>query len=138
MQKVINSSVRFIYNLSKHKHISPYIKQCHFLSMEHRIKFKSNVFVFRMLKLNNNCPQYLQSIFVIKNFVCNTRSSSDLFILEYNDYTGYKFGNNSIARKMVKNWNDLPANLRHLENMEKFKKDLKTYYFALWLSERGL
>ena len=39
---------------------------------------------------------------------------------------------------MVKNWNDLPANLRHLENMEKFKKDLKTYYFTQWLSEKGL
>ena len=91
-----------------------------------------------MLKLKHSCPHYLCDIFVTKDFVRNTRGSSDIFILENSDPTGCKFGNNSIASKMVKNWNDLPTSLRYLENLDKFKKDLKTYYFEQWLTEKGL
>ena len=84
-----------------------------------------NIFVFRMLKLKDSCPHYLCGIFVTKDFVRNTRGSSDIFILKDNDPTGCKFGNNSIASKMVKNWNDLPTSLRYLENLDNFKKILK-------------
>ena len=45
---------------------------------------------------------------------------------------------NSIASKMVKNWNELPAGLRHLENFDRFLKELKTYYFSQWLKDKNL
>ena len=138
MQKVINCSVRFIYNLSRRTHISDYINRCHFLSMEHRIKFKSNILTFKMLKMKDVSPEYLRGVFTIKNFTRNTRGSSDIFILNDTDSTGRKFDKNSIVFKMVQNWNELPADLRHLENFDRFLKDLKTYYFSLWLNEKGL
>ena len=89
-----------------------------------------------MLKLNG--PQYLNEIFVTKNFVRDTRGSSDIFILADHDFNGCKFDYNSIAKKMVNNWNSLPASLRHLENLEKFKIELKTFYFKTWLYDKGL
>ena len=83
--------------LSRRTHTRNYIKQCHFLSMDHRIKFKSNIIVYRILKMKDKCPTYLQEIFVTKDFILNTRSSSDIFILKYYDPDGNKFNNNSIA-----------------------------------------
>ena len=83
-------------------------------------------------------PEYLRGVFTIKNFTRNTRGSSDIFILNDTDSTGRKFDKNSIVFKMVQNWNELPADLRHLENFDRFLKDLKTYYFSLWLNEKGL
>jgi hypothetical protein len=103
MQKVINASVRFIYNLSRRTHTRNYIKQCHFLSMDHRIKFKCNITIYRILKMKDKCPTYLQGIFVTKDFICNTRCSiSDIFILKDNDPEGIKFNRNSIAGNIVK------------------------------------
>ena len=51
---------------------------------------------------------------------------------------GNKFNSNSIAGVMVKNWNNLPPELRHLENFEQFQNNLKTYYFKEWLIEKGI
>ena len=82
MQKLINSSIRFIYNLSRRTPTSSYIQKCHFLSMEHRIKFKSNILTYKMLKMKDVCPEYLNEIFITKDFVRNTRGSSDIFILK--------------------------------------------------------
>ena len=138
MQKVINASVRFIYNLSRRTHTRHFIKQCHFLSMNHRIMFKCNVMVYRILKMKDKCPTYLQEIFVTKDYVRNTRGSSDIFILEHGDPQGNKFNNNSIAGKMVKHWNDLSPELRHLENFEQFRNNLKTHYFKKWLDSKGI
>ena len=106
--------------------------------MDHRIKFKCNVFVYRMLKLKEECPPYLEGIFITKTFSCNTRGSSDIFILDDKDPNGNKFYRNSIAARMVINWNSLPSELRHLENFEQFQRDLKTYYFKKWLIEKGI
>ena len=138
MQKVINCSVRFIYNLSRRTHISNYINQCHFLSMEHRIKFKSNILTYKLLKMKDVSPAYLHGVFTTKDFIRNTRGSSDIFILKDTDSTGRKFDKNSIVFKMVQNWNELPASLRHLENFDRFLKDLKTYYFSQWLNDKDL
>ena len=91
MQKVINCSVRFIYNLSRRTHISNYINQCHFLSMEHRIKFKSNIFTYKLLKMKDVSPVYLHGVLTTKDFVRNTRGSSDIFILKDSDPAGRKF-----------------------------------------------
>ena len=85
MQKVVNASVRFIYNLSRRTHTSTYAMQCHFLPMEKRIKFKCNMFSYKMLKMKNHCPAYLDGILVTKSFVRDTRGSADLFILKNYD-----------------------------------------------------
>ena len=84
------------------------------------------------------CPEYLNEIFITKDFVRNTRGSSDIFILKNCDASGSKFGRNSTADKMVNNWNELPACLRHLENFNRFLKDLKTHYFNEWLCAKDL
>ena len=88
--------------------------------------------------MKENCPIYLEGIFITKKFDCNTRGSSDIFILSDRDPEGNKFNINSIAGVMVKNWNNLPPELRHLENFEQFQNNLKTYYFKEWLIEKGI
>ena len=62
-----------------------------------------------MLKMKDVCPEYLNGIFITKDFVRNTRGSSDIFIFLNCDTSGSKFDRNSIADKMVNNWNQLPA-----------------------------
>ena len=38
MQKVLNASVRFIFNVRKHEHITPYLRMSHFLPVKQRIQ----------------------------------------------------------------------------------------------------
>ena len=91
-----------------------------------------------MLKMKNHCPAYLDGILITKSFVRDTRGSADLFILKNYDSSEQKFDKNSIASKLVNNWNELPASLRHLEDFDKFLQNLKTFYFNNWLIEKGL
>ena len=57
LEKVLNSAVRFVYNLKKRDSVSNYLKQAHFLPVEFRIKFKACLFVYKII--NGLAPHYL-------------------------------------------------------------------------------
>ena len=124
LQRLMNTSVRFIYGLRKSERITPFMKQCHFLPVKYRILFKLCVFVFRVL--HGLSPEYLQNIIYIRNPLrAGLRSSAaDRYI--DTDYRG-----RTIAVRMVEEWNVLPGNLRRMSNLENFKGKLKTHFFAV-------
>ena len=65
LQKLINASVRFIFNISGFKrihHITPYLKELHFLPIEYRSKFKISLMVYKYF--HNNSPAYLTELLI--------------------------------------------------------------------------
>ena len=122
LQKVLNAGVRFIFNLITSHSVTEFIKQCYFLPIRYRIKYKSCVTVFKIM--NNLSPDYLAHIVqpVIRNRG-NLRSSSDSLILELPNC------NKCLQYNIIKHWNALPLELRASTSVELFKKSLKTYYF---------
>ena len=125
LERVLNTGIRYIYNLKKRDHISPYYKSAHILPIPYRIMYKSCVMVYKII--NGLAPDYMNDLIIMDS------PSSNIYLRSDNDYfkvmqTGYE---NTLQYAMIKNWNTLPYNLRSSENIYIFKKQLKTYYFNL-------
>ena len=122
LTKVLHSSIRFVYNLKKRDHISEYLKRAHILPMKYRIMFKTCLFVFKIIHCIS--PQYLEELVYLRfPSEMNLRSNDD-------DWKVEQLGHSkTVQYTMIKNWNDLPYNIRCLTSLIDFKAKLKTYYF---------
>ena len=127
-QKVMNASVRFIYNLRNSQSVYMYQKQCHFLPAKYRVMYKSCLIIFKTL--NNLAPEYLNDMALLQTHTRgNLRSSSDYMLVTY------PLSNKCLQYHLAKNWNDLPYSLRCLPTIDAFKTSLKTHYFRLAFGE---
>ena len=127
-QKVMNASVRFIYNLRNSQSVYMYQKQCHFLPAKYRVMYKSCLIIFKTL--NNLAPEYLNDMALLQTQTRgNLRSSSDYMLVTY------PLSNKCLQYHLAKNWNDLPYSLRCLPTIHAFKTSLKTHYFRLAFGE---
>ena len=122
LQKLINCSVRFIFNLRKRDHVSSFAKQAHILPAAFRIKYKLGTLAHKII--NGKAPPYLSDMVVPKIIHrCNLRSENDFFMMQPQSPSC------DISSKMTLIWNELPYDIRCLSDHEQFKKKLKTYFF---------
>ena len=124
LQRVLNASVRFIFNLKKSQSVSAYTQEVHFLPVSFRIMYKSCVTVYKILY--DMAPEYLSDMvtFTLPSRP-NLRSMNDILKLQLPDQT------QGIHYNMINTWNCLPFELRHEPDFNVFKKRLKTFYFQL-------
>ena len=130
LQRLMNASVRFIYNLNKRDYdisITYYIKKCHFLLVKYRIEYKVCVLVYKCLQ--GTAPFYLTEMLSKKESLASLRINSDTMLLSclHFDKPGYKNARFSSYAPRV--WNKLPFALRTISSLPIFKKRLKTHYF---------
>ena len=123
-QKVVNSSVRFIFNVSRSTNVTPFMKKAHILPVAHRIKYKSCIYIFKIL--HGQAPEYLcQMVRRKPSLREGLRSSLDDTLLEP------CCKGKTVAAAMCKTWNELPVDLRGKSTLESFKRNLKTHYFRI-------
>lgn len=135
LQKVINSSVRFIFNitgLDRRKHITPRLQELHFLPVEYRVNFKICLMVYK--SLNFRSPLYIQELVNLRkpNQDRLLRIDNDKLILEYLKPAKQDYKNRSFSFAAPNLWNSLPFDVRSSESVNIFKRNLKTFYFTLW------
>ena len=124
IQKLINASVRFICNLKRRSHITEHAKQLHILPAKERILYKLSIIAFKIL--NGQSPDYLRSMISIKDIRrTNLRSEDDYFMLEPMK------PDNTIAYRITSSWNNLSYDTRSVNNIDEFKKKLKTVYYNI-------
>ena len=132
LQKLMNSAVRFIFNLIGDRyrdHITPYLKVLHFLPVEYRIKFKIALMAYRCI--NNFAPIYLKQLLTPKEGLQSLRISSDCFRLNIPKLPKTSNGYKRFSYIAPLEWNKLPYDIRTCPDLQTFKKKLKTYYFQL-------
>ena len=130
LQKLMNTAVRFIFNLSgdqRKQSITPYLKRLHFLPVKSRINYKIAMLTYKCL--NNKAPQYPQNLIQIKQPNDSLRSSTDLMILEYPTFEKAEYKKRRFSYAAPTVWNRLPRSVRCSPSLKRFKKDLKTFYF---------
>ena len=124
LQRLLNKAIRFVYLLKKRESVSNHLREAHILPMKVRIKYKSCVFVYKML--HENCPHYMKDLILRKipqEF--NLRSNrDDLLFTQTTHQDTLQYG-------CIRNWNCLPYELRSANTIEAFKKQLKTYFFNI-------
>ena len=133
LQKVQNAAVRYIFSLygkKRQQHISPYLKQLHFLPVHYRINFKIATLVFK--SLNNLSPEYIRNMIhpqTEKKY--GLRINEDAFLLQNPPAPRYSKTNGAFSHSAPKVWNALPYNIRSESSLQKFKSLLKTHFFKL-------
>ena len=120
-QKVQNSAAKLILGKRKRDSASLSLKELHWLNVEARVTFKVLLLVYKIL--NGLCPQNMGLQY--KGF--NGRSEDFLLLQTPNFKTAY--GKRVFAYHASRLWNALPMKVRAEENIEVFKKSVKTILF---------
>ena len=129
LQKLLNASIRFIFGIRRSASVTQYLIESHILPVNLRIKYKLCIMSFKIL--HGLCPVYLSSLLHrTQANLPGLRSSSDTTRMKTN------YEEKTTAFKMCKVWNELPINLRETATLPRFKKDLKTHFFKLFIEGR--
>ena len=129
IQRVQNEAARLTLNESKFCHITPLLKQLHWLPVTHRIRFKLLLMTFKAV--HGFSPQYIRDLITIKTYPRYKLRSSSSTLLQYpNTKSLANLGDRSFMWAAPRLWNALPATLRTITCLETFKKHLKTLLFS--------
>ena len=79
LQKVQNQAARILTRSPRRDHITPVLKQLHWLKVRERIRYK--VLILAHKSFYETAPQYLSALITRKDYVKNTRSSTDHYLL---------------------------------------------------------
>ena len=129
LQKLLNSAVRFIFNLTGKKYrysITPYMKKLHILPVESRIKYKISLTVYKCI--HDLAPSYLQQLIQPRITYSHLRSANDVYALE-TTMPCSKYGQSAFSYVAPKEWNKLPQDIKLAPSIDCFKKRLKSFYF---------
>ena len=128
LQVAQNMAVRLIEKIGKYEHISDKRKELHWLPIQARIKYKLLSTTWKIL--NGQAPAYLSSLIKIKRSVRELRNTNTN-LLEVNNNRVNGWGGRSFSNVSPSLWNKLPERIRLLDNLDSFKKYLKTHLFQL-------
>ena len=126
IQYIQNAAARLVTLSRKHDHITPLLKQLHWLPVTERIKYKILLLTFKAL--HHQSPQYINDMITIYKPSRSLRSSNSL-LLKPPYYNLKTYGCRSFSFAAPELWNSLPLSLRSCSSVPEFKSQLKTYLF---------
>ena len=128
LQIIINKCIRYIFNLRKRTHITPYLKKLHILPIAYRIKYKVCVISYRIFY--GNAPFYLVEKFpkFVPTSIRNLRvgKGRDRWMFTMEKPISEKTTTNDLIKK---EWNKLPIDLRIEKSLSRFKSSLKAHFY---------
>ena len=127
LQRVLNCAARIVFKSNKYDHITPLLRELHWLTIQQRIEFKILLITFKAL--NKQAPTYLTDLLISYMPSRSLRSSSEN-LLKTPGYNLKSYGGRSFAlATSAVLWNSLPQSLRDLQSVETFKRKLKKHLF---------
>ena len=130
LQKIQNAAARIVTRTKPTEHITPVLKQLHWLPVTQRIDFKLLALTFKCL--HNSAPDYLQELITPYIPARSLRSSTStrLAIPGYHENTDKKkSGARSFKNAAPTLWNNLPESLRSAPSIHSFRRRLKSHLF---------
>lgn len=129
LQSVQNAAARMITSARRRDHITPILRQLHWLPVRQRVDFKIAVLVFQCL--TGHAPAYLADDCQLAADASarRLRSADTAKCVVRRTYNN--FGDRCFAAAGPRLWNTLPLNLRLCDSLGQFKRSLKTFLFGL-------
>ena len=128
LQRVQNTAARLVTRTKKFDHITPVLKELHWLPVEERIKYKILLLTYKAR--NGQAPKYLADLVVPYTPARYNLRSRDLYLLDGNVRTKLKhFGDRTFKKAAPTLWNGLCLDLRQAPSVNTFKSNLKTHLF---------
>jgi len=129
LQSVFNAAARLIHRSSRCEHITPILRDLHWLRSLERIDFKLAVLTYRCL--HGLAPWYLfdyiQSVAVSNHRRLRSSSSSQLVIWHTRLSA---VGDRTFPVARCRLWNSLPPDVTSASMLSVFRNRLKTYLFS--------
>ncbi len=126
LQLIQNAAARLLTGTRKYEHITPILRELHWLPVSYRIIFKI-LFVFKAL--HGTAPSYIVDLIQTKKSKRTLRSES-LSLLEVPRTYRNLRGDRSFVAAAPRLWNGLPLYFRQCSTLREFKH-LKTYLFTV-------
>ena len=128
LQVVQNAVARLVTGARRSDHMSPILRDLHWLPVRQRIVFKTAVLAYKCQ--HGMVPEYLQVYCQpILTVVCRRLRSADSGRLAV-PLTRTSYGDRSFAAQGPRTWNSLPAELRTTDvGLETFRRKLNTLLF---------
>ena len=126
LQRIQNIAARIVTRSPKHDHITPVLKQLHWLPVRMRVLYKLLVLTYRALE--GKGPSYLQDIVELYKPKTSVVLRSDGRLdLPWSNLVSY--GDRAFSVAAPAEWNNVPSDLKDCTSYNLFKSKLKTYLF---------
>ena len=123
LQRIQNIAARVVTRSKKSCHITPILKDLHWLPVRYRIVYKILLIVYKAV--NGISPLYISNLLSFYTPSRNLRSNEKLLLIE--PKSKHSWGDRSFVVAAPRLWNELPLSIRTSPSLEVFKKNLKTY-----------
>jgi len=130
LQSVMNAAARMIFSTSRYDHITPFLRQLHWLKARERIDYKLAVLVYKCL--HGTGPAYLaDELSHASDFVSRRklRSASSLNLIVRRTRLS-TYGDRAFPVAGPRVWNSLPPHVTSASSVNIFKSRLKTFLFS--------
>ena len=128
LQRVQNSAARVVKRLPMSCHITPVLKELHWLPVKFRVDYKVLLLTFK--SLNGLAPDYLSDLLTPYRPNRTLRSASENLLTVPSCKTK-SFGGRAFEVSAPALWNSLPSEMRKITSVDFFKRRLKTFLFSL-------
>jgi hypothetical protein len=126
MQRVLNTAARILTKTKRRAHITPVLKELHWLPIDKRIEFKVLVLTYKCL--HGEAPEYLAGL--LQPYLSQrSLRSSNLNLLTIPKMRLKTCGDRTFLFAAPTLWNDLPETVKSHQSLSSFKSDLKTFLF---------
>ena len=126
LQSVQNAAARVVTLARKRDHITPVLKELHWLQVQERVIFKILLLTYKAL--NNLTPSYISQL-VKRNIPSRDLRSSTSNRLVNVSYNLKTYGFRAFSSEASALWNELPQNIRWCSSVNEFKRLVKTHLF---------
>ena len=129
LRSVLNASARLIYASRRTEHVTPLLRDLHWLRYLDRIDYKLAVLVYRCL--HGLAPGYLTDEFTRVSEIVSRRnlrsaSTANLVVPRFQRKT---LGGRAFPVAAAQAWNSLPSHVTSSSSLASFKRSLKTELF---------
>lgn len=126
LQRLQNSAARLVTKAKRRDHITPVLRQLHWLPINQRIVFK--VLLITLKIINGYAPSYLSSLLEsYKPKRALHSATKRLLIVPKSSTTTY--GDRAFSIAAPKLWNNRPDSIKYAETVKQFISLVKTYLF---------
>ena len=130
LQREQNAASRIALDLCKFCHITPVLRQLHWLPVVKQIQFKILLLTSCFKAIHGLSPPYISELITVKpKSTYGLRSNNSTPLQPPTQKMLAKLGARSFAAAAPALWNKLPADIRNVASLKSFKKSVKTFLF---------
>ena len=131
LQHIQNTAARVVTLSRKSCHITPMLKELHWLPVSQRIVFKLMLIVHK--SVNNIAPIYISELLKVYTPSRNLRFSNMSLLKE--PTSKRTWGDRSFSVAAPRLWNHLPTKLKSCHSITRFKLLLKTHLMSQFFKD---